>query len=88
MAQDGSTIDDDAPVPGVAPYDGPAGGWGALRAVALAIKDQMGASAGQNVGPPRGGTHDRGRTPVNRLRTISIGLLAVAYSFLGIRPAL
>ena len=45
MAQDGSKIDDDAPVPGVAPYDGPAGGWGALRAVAVAIKDQMGASA-------------------------------------------
>ncbi len=29
---------------GVAPYDGPAGGWGALRAVALAVRDQMGAS--------------------------------------------
>lgn len=45
MAQDGSTMDEDALVPGVAPYDGPAGGWGALRAVAVAIKDQMGASA-------------------------------------------
>lgn len=32
-------------VPGVADYDGPAGGWGALRAVALAVKQQMGASA-------------------------------------------
>ncbi|MHA6769975.1 FdhF/YdeP family oxidoreductase [Sphingobium ummariense] len=32
-------------VPGVEPYDGPAGGWGALRAVAVAIRDQMGASA-------------------------------------------
>jgi molybdopterin-dependent oxidoreductase alpha subunit len=32
-------------VPGVAPYDGPAGGWGALRAVAVAVRDQMGASA-------------------------------------------
>lgn len=45
MAQDGSTMDEDALVPGVAPYYGPAGGWGALRAVAIAIKDQMGASA-------------------------------------------
>ncbi|MET3711892.1 molybdopterin-dependent oxidoreductase alpha subunit [Sphingomonas trueperi] len=33
------------PVDGVAPYGGPAGGWGALRAVALAVKDEMGASA-------------------------------------------
>lgn len=30
---------------GVKPYGGPAGGWGALRAVALAVRDQMGASA-------------------------------------------
>jgi molybdopterin-dependent oxidoreductase alpha subunit len=29
---------------GVADYDGPAGGWGALRAVALAVRDQMGTS--------------------------------------------
>ncbi len=29
---------------GVKPYGGPAGGWGALRAVALAVRDQMGAS--------------------------------------------
>jgi molybdopterin-dependent oxidoreductase alpha subunit len=35
---------DDREVPGVEPYDGPAGGWGALKAVALAIRDQMGAS--------------------------------------------
>lgn len=32
------------PVPGIAPYDGPAGGWGALKAVALAVREQMGAS--------------------------------------------
>lgn len=32
------------PVVGVEPYDGPAGGWGALRAVAVAVRDQMGAS--------------------------------------------
>ena len=31
-------------VPGVTDYDGPAGGWGALKAVALAVKEQMGAS--------------------------------------------
>ncbi len=30
---------------GIKPYAGPAGGWGALRAVALAVRDQMGASA-------------------------------------------
>lgn len=29
---------------GVKPYPGPAGGWGALRAVAVAVRDQMGAS--------------------------------------------
>ena len=29
---------------GVKPYDGPAGGWGALRAVAIAVREQMGAS--------------------------------------------
>ena len=34
MAQDND-------VPGVKPYGGPAGGWGALGAVARAIKDQM-----------------------------------------------
>ncbi|MGV3770815.1 MAG: FdhF/YdeP family oxidoreductase [Sphingobium phenoxybenzoativorans] len=32
------------PVEGVHPYAGPAGGWGALRAVARTIRDQMGAS--------------------------------------------
>ncbi|HEY9348513.1 MAG TPA: FdhF/YdeP family oxidoreductase [Inquilinus sp.] len=31
----------DSDVPGVKPYGGPAGGWGALGAVARAIKDQM-----------------------------------------------
>jgi molybdopterin-dependent oxidoreductase alpha subunit len=30
---------------GVAPYHGPAAGWGALKAVAEAVRDQMGASA-------------------------------------------
>ena len=34
----------DRSVAGVEPYDGPAGGWGALKAVALAVRDQMGAS--------------------------------------------
>ncbi|MBO9707503.1 MAG: FdhF/YdeP family oxidoreductase [Caulobacter sp.] len=34
--------DDD--LDGVAPYSGPAGGWGALGAVARAVRDQMGAS--------------------------------------------
>ena len=29
-------------VPGIRPYDGPAGGWGALRATAQAVHDQMG----------------------------------------------
>ena len=29
---------------GVKPYPGPAGGWGALRAVARAVREQMGAS--------------------------------------------
>jgi molybdopterin-dependent oxidoreductase alpha subunit len=38
-------ISEDSAVPGVAPYDGPAGGWGALRAVAVAVREQMGASA-------------------------------------------
>lgn len=28
-------------VPGVHPYDGPAGGWGALKATAIAVKNQM-----------------------------------------------
>ncbi|OAN59229.1 FdhF/YdeP family oxidoreductase [Sphingomonas sp. TDK1] len=32
-------------VDGVAPYAGPAGGWGALRAVAVAVKAEMGASS-------------------------------------------
>jgi molybdopterin-dependent oxidoreductase alpha subunit len=31
-------------VKGVRPYPGPAGGWGALRAVAKAVREQMGAS--------------------------------------------
>jgi len=35
---------DDKDLDGVRPYEGPAGGWGALRAVALAVRDQMGAS--------------------------------------------
>ncbi|UAK25895.1 FdhF/YdeP family oxidoreductase [Sphingomonas nostoxanthinifaciens] len=39
-----STDDTDRTVPGVEPYDGPAGGWGALKAVALAVREQMGAS--------------------------------------------
>lgn len=30
-------------VPGVHPYDGPAGGWGALKATAIAVKTQMDA---------------------------------------------
>ena len=30
-------------VPGVHPYDGPAGGWGALRATAIAVRTQMDA---------------------------------------------
>jgi molybdopterin-dependent oxidoreductase alpha subunit len=34
----------DKSVEGVRPYDGPAGGWGALRAVARAVRSQMGAS--------------------------------------------
>ncbi len=32
----------DNKVPGVSPYDAPAGGWGALRAVAGAVREQMG----------------------------------------------
>src|SRR3546814_4030201 len=35
----------DKPAEGVKPYHGPAGGWGALRAVAQAVREQMGASA-------------------------------------------
>src|SRR5437868_6371599 len=31
----------DIKVPGVAPYDGAAGGWGALRAVAAALSGQL-----------------------------------------------
>lgn len=34
----------DKSLKGVKPYDGPAGGWGALKAVARAVRDQMGAS--------------------------------------------
>lgn len=30
-------------VPGIRPYDGPAGGWGALRATAIAVRTQMDA---------------------------------------------
>jgi molybdopterin-dependent oxidoreductase alpha subunit len=33
-------------VPGVRPYDSPAGGWGALRATAKAVRDQMSVSSG------------------------------------------
>ena len=28
-------------VPGIRPYTDPAGGWGALKATALAVRDQM-----------------------------------------------
>ena len=28
-------------VPGVHPYDGPAGGWGALKATAIAVRTQI-----------------------------------------------
>jgi len=31
-------------VPGIKPYDSPAGGWGALRATAKAVRDQMGVT--------------------------------------------
>lgn len=34
----------DRTVAGIARYDGPAGGWGALKAVALAVREQMGPS--------------------------------------------
>lgn len=34
----------DKPTQGVKPYPGPAGGWGALRAVAKAVRNEMGAS--------------------------------------------
>jgi hypothetical protein len=34
----------DNKVPGVSPYDAPAGGWGALRAVAGAVREQMGVT--------------------------------------------
>ncbi|MFZ2998449.1 FdhF/YdeP family oxidoreductase [Sphingobium sp.] len=46
MSDDSTTMPetDRRPVPGIEPYDGPAGGWGALRAVAMAVRDQMGAS--------------------------------------------
>ncbi len=46
MADDNHEMTADKPgVPGVEDYDGPAGGWGALRAVAVAVREQMGASA-------------------------------------------
>ncbi|MET1027893.1 MAG: CbbBc protein, partial [Dongiaceae bacterium] len=32
-------------IPGVQPYGGPAGGWGALKAVANAIRSQMAIAA-------------------------------------------
>ena len=32
-------------VPGIKPYDSPAGGWGALRATARAVRDQMGVGS-------------------------------------------
>jgi molybdopterin-dependent oxidoreductase alpha subunit len=45
-------------IPGVQDYEGPAGGWGALRAVAKALKDQMGVgretSALRRVNQPHG----------------------------------
>ncbi len=45
-------------IPGVEDYEGPAGGWGALRAVAKALKDQMGVgretSALRRVNQPHG----------------------------------
>ncbi len=28
-------------IPGIRPYDAPAGGWGALKATAIAVRDQM-----------------------------------------------
>jgi|GEM_PF-5244615 len=31
---------------GIKPYSGPAGGWGALKAVAAAIREEMGTSVG------------------------------------------
>ncbi|MES2054399.1 MAG: FdhF/YdeP family oxidoreductase [Pseudomonadota bacterium] len=43
--EDGHDATADRSVPGIAPYDGPAGGWGALKAVALAVREQMGASS-------------------------------------------
>ncbi len=45
MRKDNEIGAGDAEVSGVAPYDGPAGGWGALKAVAEAIRDQMGSSS-------------------------------------------
>lgn len=42
---DKHAIEFEEAVPGVRDYDGPAGGWGALRAVATAVREQMGASA-------------------------------------------
>ncbi|MBG6016132.1 FdhF/YdeP family oxidoreductase [Proteus mirabilis] len=32
-----------SPIPGVKPYNGPAGGWGALKATAIAVRTQMDA---------------------------------------------
>ncbi len=42
--EDANQIAAHEPVRGVEPYDGPAGGWGALKAVAMAVRNQMGAS--------------------------------------------
>lgn len=44
MSEEREQHSEAASVTGVKPYDGPAGGWGALKAVALAIREQMGAS--------------------------------------------
>ncbi|AFC86215.1 FdhF/YdeP family oxidoreductase [Frateuria aurantia] len=41
MSEKTSTSETAGSVPGVKPYDGPAGGWGALGAVARAVKEQM-----------------------------------------------
>ncbi len=31
-----------SPIPGVKPYNGPAGGWGALKATAIAVRHSNG----------------------------------------------
>jgi len=45
MAKEKSTSAARGAVEGVRDYDGPAGGWGALKAVARAVREQMGATA-------------------------------------------